>query len=178
MQFAGENRNWRYDRIAGALGNRGYKVSDQSVGNILKRHGIPPAPQRQKTTTWKEFIRSHMDVLASTDFFTAEVWTKSGLVTYWVLFFMHLATRRVPIAGITPYPDGQRMTQVARNVTMADVGFLSPTRYLISMLSDTNTSIHTSPRVACLPRSDTPPSKQRPFEPIQGRFQRRSCGFE
>jgi hypothetical protein len=90
---------WGYDRIAGALGNLGYRVSDQSVGNILKRHGIPPAPERRKTTTWKEFIRSHMDVLAATDFFTAEVWTKSGLVTYYVLFFMHLATRRVHIAG-------------------------------------------------------------------------------
>ena len=113
------------------MANLGYRVSDQTVGNILKRHGIPPAPEREKTTTWKEFIRSHMNVLAATDFFTAEVWTKSGLVTYYVLFFMHLATRRVHIAGITPYPDGQWMTQVARNVTMADVGFLSPARYLI-----------------------------------------------
>ncbi|MEE9263319.1 MAG: hypothetical protein V3V11_02580 [Vicinamibacteria bacterium] len=113
------------------MANLGYRVSDQTVGNILKRHGIPPAPERRKTTTWKEFIRSHMDVLAATDFFTAEVWTKSGLVTYYVLFFMHLATRRVHIAGITPYPDGQWMTQVARNVTMADVGFLSSSRYLI-----------------------------------------------
>ena len=131
VQFARENRSWGYDRIAGAVANLGYRVSDQTVGNILKRHGIPPTPEREKTTTWKEFIRSHMDVLAATDFFTAEVWTKSGLVTYYVLFFMHLATRRVHIAGITPYPDGQWMTQVARNVTMADVGFLSPTRYLI-----------------------------------------------
>ena len=73
-----------------------------------------------------------MDVLAATDFFTAEVWTKSGLVTYYVLFFIHLATRRVHIAGITPYPDGPWMTQVARNVTMAEVGFLSSSRYLIT----------------------------------------------
>jgi len=87
-----------------------------------------PAPERCKTTTWKEFIRSHMDVLAATDFFTAEVWTKSGLVTYYVLFFMHLATRRVHIAGITPYPNEQWMIQVARNATMADVGFLSTSR--------------------------------------------------
>jgi hypothetical protein len=72
-----------------------------------------------------------MDVLAATDFLTAEVWTRSGLVTYYVLFFMHLATRRVQIAGITPYPNEQWMTQVARNVTMADVGFLSTSRYLI-----------------------------------------------
>ena len=113
------------------MANLGYRTSDQTVGNILKRHSIPPAPEREKTTTWNEFIRSHMDVLAATDFFTAEVWTKSGLVTYYVLFFIHLATRRVHIAGITPYPDERWMTQVARNVTMADVGFLCSTRYLI-----------------------------------------------
>ena len=131
IRFARENRSWGYDRIAGAMTNLGYRVSDQTVGNILKRHSIPPAPEREKTTTWNEFIRSHMDVLAATVFFTAEVWTKSGLVTYYVLFFMHLATRRVHIAGITPYPDGPWMTQVARNVTMADVVFLCSTRYLI-----------------------------------------------
>ena len=58
-----ENRSWGYDRVAGALANLGHEVSDQTVGNILKRHGIPRAPEREKTTTWKEFSRSHMDVL-------------------------------------------------------------------------------------------------------------------
>ena len=105
VRLAKENRDWGYDRIAGALGNLGHNVSDQTVGTILKRHGIPPAPERRKTVTWKEFIRSHMDVLAATDFFTTEVWTKSGLVTYYVLFFMQVATRRVHIAGVTPYPN-------------------------------------------------------------------------
>jgi transposase len=75
VRMAQENRTWGYDRIVGALANLGYRVSDQTVGNILKRHGIPPAPERQTTTTWKEFIRTHMDVLVATDFFTAEVWT-------------------------------------------------------------------------------------------------------
>jgi len=131
VRFARENRSWGYDRIVGALANLGHKVSDQTVGNILKRHGIPPAPERERTTTWKEFIRSHMDVLAATDFFTTEVWTKSGLVTYYVLFFMHVATRRVHVAGITPNPDEKWMTQMARNVSMADAGFLSPGQYLI-----------------------------------------------
>ena len=131
VRFATENRSWGYDRIAGAVANLGYKVSDQTVGNILNRHGISPAPEREKKTTWKEFIRSHTDVLAATDFFTTEVWTKGGLVTYYVLFFMHVATRRVHIAGITPYPNEKWMTQIARNVTMADVGFLSSHRYLI-----------------------------------------------
>jgi len=131
LRCANENRSWGYDRIVGALANLGYKVSDQTVGNVLKRHGVPPGPARSKETTWKEFIRSHMDVLAATDFFTAEVWTQGGLVTYYVLFFIHLATRRVYIAGITPHPNEQWMIQVARNVTMADVGFLASSRYLI-----------------------------------------------
>jgi hypothetical protein len=78
-------------------------ISAQTVGNILKRHGLPPAPERKTTTTWKEFIRTHMDVLVATDFFTAEVWTLGGLVTYDVLFFIHLGSRRVQVAGVTPH---------------------------------------------------------------------------
>jgi putative transposase len=101
VRFARENSGWGYDRIVGALANLGHQVSDQTVGNILHRHGMEPAPQRSKTTTWKEFIRRHMDVLASTDFFTVEVLTWRGLVTYYVLFFIHLDSRRISIAGIT-----------------------------------------------------------------------------
>ncbi len=131
VRLAKDNRSWGYDRIAGALANVGHKVSDQTVGNVLKRHGLPHAPERKRTTTWKEFIKTHMDVLAATDFFTTEVWTKSGLVTYYVLFFMHVATRKIHVAGLTPYPNEDWITQIARNVTMADVGFLSSHRYLI-----------------------------------------------
>ena len=105
VRLAQENKSWGYDPIAGALADLEHEGSDQTVGNILKRHGIPPAPERKKTTTWTEFIRSHMEGLAATDFFTAEVWTQGGLVTYYVLFFIHLATRRVHIAGITPHPN-------------------------------------------------------------------------
>jgi len=82
VRIAQENRSWGYDRIVGALANLGLTVSDQTVGNVLKRHGIAPAPERKTTTTWKEFIRTHMEVLVATDFFTAEVWTLGGLVTY------------------------------------------------------------------------------------------------
>src|SRR2546428_6909153 len=80
VRMAQENRSWGYDRIVGALANLGYTVSDQTVGNILKRHGIAPEPERRTNTTWKEFIRTHMEVLVATDFFTAEVWTLGGLV--------------------------------------------------------------------------------------------------
>jgi len=131
IRMAQENRSWGYDRIVGALANLGYTVSDQTVGNILKHHGLPPAPERKKTTTWKEFIRTHLDVLVATDFFTAEVWTLGGLVTYYVLFFLHLGSRKVQVAGVTPHPNEAWMVQVARNVTMEEWGCLSPGQYLI-----------------------------------------------
>jgi putative transposase len=130
VRMARENRSWGYDRIVGALANLGHPISDQTVGNILKRHGLPPAPERKTTTTWTEFIRTHMDVLVATDFFTAEVWTLGGLVTYYVLFFIHLGSRKVHIAGMTPHPNAAWMIQIARNVTMAQWGFLSPGQYL------------------------------------------------
>ena len=131
VRIAQENRSWGYDRIVGALSNLGLTVSDQTVGNVLKRHGIAPAPERKTTTTWKEFIRTHLDVLVATDFFTAEVWTLGGLVTYYVLFFLHLGSRKINVAGVTPHPNEAWMVQVARNVTMEEWGCLAPGQYLI-----------------------------------------------
>jgi transposase InsO family protein len=131
VRLTQENRLWGYDRIAGALRHLGYTISDQTVGNILKRHAIPPAPERKKTTTWKAFIRMHMDVLVATDFFTTDVWTLGGLGTYYVLFFIHLGIRQVHVAGVTPHPDARWMVQIARNSTMTDWGFLKPGHYLI-----------------------------------------------
>jgi putative transposase len=86
----------------GGAGQSRTYVSDQTVGNVLKRHGIAPAPQRKHTMRWRDFIRAHMEVLAGTDFFTVEVFTRKGLVTYYMLFFIQLETRRVCLAGITP----------------------------------------------------------------------------
>jgi len=131
IRIARENRSWGYDRIVGALANLGVTVSDQTVGNVLKRHGIAPAPERKTTTTWTEFIRTHMDVLVATDFFTTEVWTLGGLVTYYVLFFIPLSSRQVHVAGVTPHPNQAWMMQIARNVTMEEWGFLSRGQYLI-----------------------------------------------
>jgi transposase InsO family protein len=131
VQMAKENPTWGYDRIVGALANLGQRLSDQTVGNILRRHGVPPAPKRKHTTSWKDFIRAHMDVLVGTDFFTVEVLTLKGLVTYYVLFFIQLESRRVCLAGITPHPDQQWMEQMGRNVTMQKWGFLTNSRYLL-----------------------------------------------
>jgi hypothetical protein len=75
VRFAREDRGWGYDRIVGALANLGHPVSDRTVGDILGRHNIAPTPERSRTTSWKEFIRSHTEVLAAADFFTVEVLT-------------------------------------------------------------------------------------------------------
>jgi hypothetical protein len=85
LRLARENKRWGFRRIVGALSNLGHQVSHQTMGNILKRHGLGPAPEREKTTTWREFIRSHLEVVVAADFFTVEVWTSAGLMTYYVL---------------------------------------------------------------------------------------------
>jgi putative transposase len=131
VRMAEENRDWGYDRIAEALANLGYQISDQTIGNVLRRHALPPALQRKRTTTWPAFIRTHLALLAGTDFFTAEVLTLRGLVTYYVLFFIHLDSRRVVIAGVTIHPDELWMQQMARNVTMEGCGILRHCRYLL-----------------------------------------------
>ncbi len=117
LRMARENRSWGYTRIQGALKNLGHEVGRSSIAKILKDAGLDGAPDRQKRTTWKEFLRTHFDVLAATDFFTVEVWTALGLVRYHVLFVIRLATREVQIAGIIPEPHGRWMKQIARNLT-------------------------------------------------------------
>jgi len=103
MRFAEENPTWGYDRIQGTLANLGYKISDQTDCNILRRNGLPPSGKRDKALTWKEFLDIHREVIMATDFFTAEVVTDKGLVTYYVLLLIDHATRKVHIAGATPW---------------------------------------------------------------------------
>ena len=120
-----------HDRIQGALANLGHRVSDTTVGNILKAHGIEPAPRRKHQTTWKTFIKAHWDVLAVIDFTTVEVWTPRGLVTYYLLFVMEVASRHVHLAGCTRNPNEAWMKQMARNLTDPMAGFLRNKHYLL-----------------------------------------------
>ena len=113
------------------MANVGYYISDTTVGNVLKQHGIEPAPNRKRQTTWRTFIKAHWDVLASVDFTTIEFWTKGGLVTFYLLFVMELRTRRVHFAGCTTSPNESWMKQVARELTNWEDGFLNGKRYLI-----------------------------------------------
>ena len=131
VRMAQENSGWGYDRICGALANLGHRVSDQAIGAILKRHGIAPAPKRSQKTTWKEFISAHMAVLAGTDFLTVEVLTWRGLVTYYVLFFLHLETRRVTIAGATRHPTEEWMIQMGRNAVDETSGCMRQIPYVL-----------------------------------------------
>ena len=131
VRMARESSGWGYDRIVGALANLGHHIADQTAaGNILRRHGIAPAPKRSQTTTWRDFSAVHMSVMAGANFFTVEVLTWRGL-TYYVLFFPHLESRRVSVAGITRHPDQAWMEQIARSVTQQDWGYLRSYRYVL-----------------------------------------------
>src|ERR1700741_811064 len=103
--------------------------SDQTVGNVLRRHGIPPAPKRGRTTTWAEFIRAHLAVLTGTDFFAVEVLTWRGLVTYYVLFFLTLPGSPIirPSTGCNKWP-GTRLWKDAAPLETAAISFTIVTR--------------------------------------------------
>src|SRR5438093_2121182 len=132
IRMAAENATWGYRRIQGALKNLGHHIDAITVRNILRRHHMEPAPQRRKAgMSWAQFLKMHWEVLAATDFFTVEVATWQGLMTYYVLVVMELATRRVHIAGITPHPTAAFMQQCARQLTDPFDGFLLGKRYLI-----------------------------------------------
>ena len=130
LRFANDNPAWGYDRIQGALANVGYHISDTTVGKVLKQHGIEPALDRERSTSWSTFIRAHWDVLAAIDFTTVEVWTKGGLITDYLLFTMELKSRTVRFVGVTPNPQEAWMKQAARELTACDDGFLNGRKYL------------------------------------------------
>src|SRR5919199_5842650 len=132
VQMAEENPTWGYRRIQGALANLGHAIDKITVRNILRRHHMEPAPQRRKAGMgWVQFLKMHWEVLAATDFLTVEVATWHGLVTYYVLVVMELATRRVQVAGITAHPTAAFMQQCARQLTDPLDGFLLGKRYLL-----------------------------------------------
>jgi putative transposase len=103
LRLAREN-GWGYTRIHGELKKLGVKVSRSTVVNILRAAGLDPGPKRGEGT-WNDFIQRHAQTLWACDFFSKKVWTTRGLVDYFVLFFIHIGSRRVHIAGITANPD-------------------------------------------------------------------------
>ena len=112
VRMARENRSWGYDRIVGALLNLGYRISDQTVGNILKRHGFPRSGEDDPT--WQEFLRIHRDVLMATDFFSSVVWGWWGLVISCLLRWIGFARAQACGVGMTLYHQGRRMRLILR----------------------------------------------------------------
>jgi putative transposase len=113
-----KDTGWGYRRILGELRKLGIRnISRSTIARILQENGFDPGPKRGKGT-WHDFVQRHIKTLWACDFFTTKVWTLRGPVTFYVLFFLHVHTRRVHVAGMTPNPDGQWMAQQARNMSM------------------------------------------------------------
>lgn len=129
VRMATENPSWGYCRIQGALKNLDHRVAASTIAKVLKEHGIPPAPERP--SSWRTFLKAHWGELAAADFFTTEVWTPKGLVTYYSLFVIERHSRRVRIVGSTPAPDEGFMMQAARGLTDGVDGFLLGHRFFI-----------------------------------------------
>jgi putative transposase len=112
VKLAREN-NWGAGKIQGELKKLGYRVSDTTILNVLRRYDIPAQPERQQTSSWRTFLNHHKDHILACDFFTIET---LRLQTIYVLFFIEIGTRRLHIAGFTPNPNGQWVAQQARQL--------------------------------------------------------------
>src|SRR6266540_3011103 len=114
LRLAAENPAWGYKRIHGELVGLGIPLSPSSVWNILRRHGVEPAPRRA-SSSWADFLRQQASGIIECDFFTVEtLWLRR----LHVLFFIELARRRVHLAGVTANPNSAWVAQQARNLIM------------------------------------------------------------
>jgi putative transposase len=167
VRMARENRSWGYDRIVGALTNLGYRISDQTVGNILKRHSIPPAPERKTTVTWREFIRFHLDVLLATDFFTNAVWTWLGVVLSCMLLCLHVDRRAIYDTGTRAWHSARWRWRI---VSRSFAWHTSMTRWICAVTRPEVSRLpQGSDRVRCLGLSTcTTPTSQKPFPHSRG----------
>jgi putative transposase len=113
--MAQDNERAGYKTIQGFLMDIGVTASVTTIKNILKKHGVEPAPDREKHLSWDKFIKAHKDMLWGCDFFTQEVWSMKGLATYYVLVFIHLGSRKLEVIAMTQNPTMEWTTQQARN---------------------------------------------------------------
>jgi transposase InsO family protein len=113
VRLARENSDWGNGRIEGECRRLGHDISDETVGNILTRHGIPPTPERGSSPGWRHLMTHYKDQILACDFFTIE---PLFLKTIFCLFFIEVGSRRVHFAGCTMHPNGSWVTQQARQM--------------------------------------------------------------
>ena len=124
VRLARENPQWGYQRIVGELKTMGMSVSATTVRKVLRGEGLGPAGRRGGPS-WQEFLRAQAKSIVATDFFTVDtVW----LCRLYVLFFIDLKSRQVYVAGCTPHPDGDWVTQQARQVAWTFSDRAAPVR--------------------------------------------------
>jgi putative transposase len=115
LRMAQENPRWGYTRIQGALSNVGHKVARGTIANVLKEHGIDPAPIRGRRTSWSTFLKAHWKIWVASDFFTIEVSRRLGHATHDVYRFLERSTHFIRIASVTTSPDAAWIIQIAGN---------------------------------------------------------------
>jgi transposase InsO family protein len=116
LRMGRENPRWGCIRIRGELAKLGIRDSATKIRTLLRANGLGPAPRRAGPT-WSEFLRSQAQGILALDFFTVET---IMLRTMYVLFAVHLGSRRVHVLGVTKNPDSAWVTQQARNLTVGE----------------------------------------------------------
>ena len=134
ISIALSNPDYGYGRITGQINNRGHQVKKSTVRKICKANGIDISPYRKKHSSWNSFIQSNLDVLFTTDFFTVDVidaFHGFKVKTFYVLFYIHLSTRKIHFAGMTEHTSHFWMRRMAINATDYLDGFLKDAKYII-----------------------------------------------
>lgn len=111
-RLARKNPRWGYLRIVGELRKLGVTASATCVHKILRHHGLPPAPRREGPT-WSEFLHSQASSMLATDFFHID---SVNVQRHYALFVISIERRVVHLLGVTTNPNGQWVTQMARNL--------------------------------------------------------------
>jgi len=102
---------WGYARVLGELKKLGIRtISKTTVANILREAGLDPGPKRGEGS-WSDFVQRHAATLCACDFISVRSMTTRGFVDLFVLFFIHVGSRRVFVSGISANPDHEWVTQ-------------------------------------------------------------------